>query len=82
METNDIPLAPVTGWELGPVAAYGIGILTLQYLVSPMESPEQAHASPTFALTSPQLRELGQKLIELSQKLETTPQTSSGSPTH
>lgn len=79
---NEIAIAPIAGWETGTVEAYGIGIVTLQYLVSPMESPEQAHASPTFALTPPQLRELGQKLIELAQHLERSAQTSSGSPTH
>lgn len=82
MENNDLPIAPITGWQTGTVEAYGIGILTLQYLVSPSESLEQSHASPTFALTPPQLRELGEKLIELSDRLARTPQTSAGSPTH
>jgi len=81
MET-EIALAPVAGWQTGTVEAYGVGILTLRYLVSPMESLEQAHASPTFALTRSQLRELGQKLIELSQRLENAGETSDGSPTH
>jgi biofilm regulator BssS len=82
LENNDVPLSPVTGWQTGTIEAHGIGILTLYYLVSPMESTEQAHASPTFALTPPQLRELGQKMIELSQRLESTPPTSAGSPMH
>lgn len=79
---QDEPLAPVAGWTSGTVAAYGIGFLTLRYLVSPTESLEQAHTSPNFALTAPQLRELGQRMLFLADQLEKTPQTSAGSPQH
>ncbi|WP_395706825.1 bssS family protein [Casimicrobium huifangae] len=71
---EEVPLSPVAGWQTGVISSYGIGILTLHYLVSPMETLAQAHSSPTFALTPPQLRELGQKMIELAGMLE-SPQT-------
>lgn len=80
--TDERTISPMTGWETGTVGAYGIGLLTIQYLVSPMESLAQAHSTPTFGLTIPQLRELGQKMLELARTLETTPQTASGSPQH
>lgn len=67
---EDVPLSPVAGWQTGIVSSYGVGILTLKYLVSPMESLAQAHSSPTFALMPAQLLELGQKLIELAGRLE------------
>ncbi|HEL4110788.1 TPA: hypothetical protein UM343_000909 [Stenotrophomonas maltophilia] len=75
-------LAPVTGWDSGVVAQYGIGFFTLKYLVSPTERVEQSHESPTFALTAVQLRELGQRMQKLAEHLERNPQTSDGSPQH
>ncbi len=76
---QDEPLAPVAGWKTGTVPAYGIGFVTLRYLVSPTETQEQAHSSPK---TVPQLRELGQRMLFLADQLEKTPQTSAGSPQH
>ncbi|WP_312368095.1 hypothetical protein [Stenotrophomonas sp.] len=79
---QDEPLAPVAGWKTGTVPAYGIGFVTLRYLVSPTETLEQAHSSPNYAMTVPQLRELGQRMLFLADQLEKTPQTSAGSPQH
>lgn len=81
-EVQGTTLAPVVGWTSSTVTAYGIGFFTLQYLVSPMESAQQAHTSPSFALTVPQLRELGQRMLYLAEQLETNPETSAGSPQH
>lgn len=79
---EEIPLSPVTGWETGVIPAYSAAILTLHYLVSPMESLGQAHSSPRFALTVPQLRELAQKMNWLADKLESSPATADGLPAH
>lgn len=68
---EEIPLAPCAGWETGIVAAYGIGIMRIRYVVSPMERGDSDfHMSPTYALTSDQLRELGQKMLSLAEALE------------
>lgn len=79
---RDTALAPVLGWTSSTVTAYGAAFFTLEYLVSPMESPAQSHTSPNFALTAPQLRELGQRMLFLADQLERNPQTSAGSPQH
>lgn len=81
-EQEDLPLAPVAGWDSGVVTQYGIGFFTLKYLVSPTEKVAQAHDSPRFALTSVQLRELGQRMLTLAEHLERNPPTSAGSPQH
>jgi hypothetical protein len=81
-EQEDLPLAPVAGWDSGVVTQYGIGFFTLKYLVSPTETVAQAHSSPRYALTSAQLRELGQRMLSLAEHLESNPPTSAGSPQH
>ncbi len=75
-------LAPVVGWTSSTITAYGAAFFTLEYLVSPMESAEQAHKSPNFLLSTVQLRELGQRMLFLADELERNPPTSAGSPQH
>lgn len=79
---DEIPVRPVAGWTAGPVPSLGIGVLMFRYLASPMESPEQAHASPNFAMTAAQLRELAQRMLDIAAKLESSPESGSGHPKH
>ncbi|MFS8372393.1 hypothetical protein JH314_08185 [Xanthomonas campestris] len=79
---EEIPVSPISGWDISAVKAYGAGLVTFKYLVSPMESVAQAHTSPTYALMPPQLRELARALTVLAEELESSPTTSEGSPQH
>lgn len=81
-EQEDIPVSPISGWDISAVQAYGAGLVTFKYLVSSMESVAQAHTSPTYALMPPQLRDLAKALTVLADQLESSPPTSAGSPQH
>lgn len=80
--TDEIPLAPVAGWELKTVPSLGAVVLTLQYLVSPMESPMQAHNSKNFAFHTAQLRELAAALIRAADKAESAGMSAPPGPTN
>jgi hypothetical protein len=79
---EEFPLAPVAGYTSAPVSPLGLAFIRFAYLVSPMESPEQAHDSPNFALTAPQLRELGQRMLSLAEHLECSGAEGSELPKH
>jgi hypothetical protein len=79
---NDIAISPVAGWDLRQVRAYGIALLTLKYLVSPIESPDQAHSSQNFGLIPAQLRELAQTMLKAADSLESAPPTGAAGPTN
>ena len=79
--TDEIELRHVVNW-ITASASHGYGILELQYLANPMDKPELALGSPTFALTSAQLRELGTKLVWLAEQVEAIPIPGAGLPKH
>jgi hypothetical protein len=68
--SDEISLAPVAAWELQSIPHMGAVALTLQYLVSPMETPEQSHGSPNFLFHTALLRELAQAMIRAADKAE------------
>jgi len=82
MNEQEIQAAPVAGWEIRAVAPLGIALVTLQYLASPMESLAQAHASPNFALTPMQLRELAQALERAARVVESSAPQAPPGPKH
>jgi hypothetical protein len=56
--SEEIPLAPVSGWEVAPISAYGAVTLRLSYLTHQTQKTSEAHQSPTYVLLAPQCREL------------------------
>lgn len=82
MDNGDFVLAPTAGWETRLIQAYGAAAITIRYLVSPMQPPEQAHSSPNFLLTAPQLRALATSLLEAAQRIESGGAEGSGLPKH
>lgn len=82
MENEEIPLRPVAGWELRGIPHMGAVMVTLQYLVSLMETPEQSHASPNFVFHTAQLRELAAAMIRAADKVESGPTPTDGLPKH
>lgn len=77
-------LAPIARWtiDLARGAGGSAVVLTLRYLVSPMETLEQAHASPHFALTAELARTLAAELTAAAAKLESLPPRTAGGPQH
>jgi len=80
--TEEFTLAPVAGWEIRLIASVGGVAVTMKYLVSLMERPDEAHSSPNFLLAAPQLLELSKALLEAAQRLESSPAPGAIGPTH
>lgn len=79
---EQIPLAPISGWELELMREAQTGIVTLRYFVSGFERAEQAHASPRFAFQPDQLRQLARRLADMADELERPPTSTPLSPRH
>lgn len=79
---DEIPLRPAAGWQLRSIPSMGAVALTIEFLVSPMESPDQAHPSPNFLFHTAQLRELAHAMLQAADKVDALPPSTSGLPTH
>ncbi|WP_369913915.1 hypothetical protein AB8810_12875 [Xanthomonas sp. NCPPB 3005] len=80
--TEELTLAPATGWQLRVVPSMGAVAITLRYLVSPMERVADAHASPNFVFHPWQLRELAHAMLRAADKAENAPPSPSSGPTN
>lgn len=59
---EEIPLAPVAGWQIAPVSAYQAVMLRLDYLTHATQQPDEAHQTPNLVLTAAQALELSEAL--------------------
>jgi hypothetical protein len=59
---EEIPLAPVAGWQIAPISAYQAVMLRLEYLTHATQQPEQAHQTPHLVLNAAQALELSEAL--------------------
>lgn len=80
--TDEIQMAPATGFDLRSVPALNAVALTIQYLVSPMERPDQAHQSPNFLFHTAQLRELAEAMIRAADKTDSVGMSSPPGPSN
>ncbi len=48
---DDIPVFPISGYQIGPLKGYDALVMKLQYLSSPMHSLDQAQETNFFALS-------------------------------
>lgn len=66
---DNIPLAPITGWNIGPIKAYEAVTFKFHFLSHSMQSPDDAQQSPQFVMTAEQAAEfaavIGQALEQL-----------------
>ena len=60
--SEEIPLAPVTGWQIAPISAYQAVMLRLDFLTHAMQQPDEAQQTPHLALTAEQALELSEAL--------------------
>lgn len=79
---QEIPTAPVTGWDAGTIPAYGAVMLCLHYLTHPSQQLQDAHRSPQFVLTASQARELAAALQKKAEQLDAGSTQGSGLPKH
>lgn len=82
MESEEFTLAPIAGWETRLIAPIGAAAVTFQYLVSPMETPDQAHRSPNYLMTATQLRELANALLQAADRVVASGTQGAGLPRH
>lgn len=80
--TEDIPLFPIAGWQLGPIHQYGLVALTFDFLSHPMQKIEESQQSQMFALTADQARELIQRLQSALDQLDSGEGQGHGVPHH
>ena len=81
MEQN-IALAPVAGWDIGPIPALGAVTLRLGYLTHATQQPEQAQQTPRLVMTAAQCLELIEALKRAAEVLRSGPAEGSGLPQH
>lgn len=77
-----IPLAPVAGWEIGPIPAANAVMIRLGYVTHPLQTAAEAQQSPRFALAAQQCRELIAALQTALDRLDGGEQEGSGLPRH
>lgn len=82
MTQEETGLAPITGWDIRTVPAYGVIIFHLDFLTHATQTVEQAQKTPTFVLNPPQARELARRIIEGCDQLESGPPQGTGLPKH
>lgn len=82
MKDDEIPLAPVAGWDIAPISAYGAVMLRLQYLTHATQQPAEAHHTPHLVLHAAQALELIAALQRVVSALETAPPQGTGLPRH
>lgn len=59
---NNTPLAPVAGWQIGPITAYQGVMLRLDYMTHAMQRADEAHQTPHLLLNAAQALELSEAL--------------------
>lgn len=61
---------PVTRWGTSQAPSHQVGLLRLEYLSTPDQKPDQAHASPVYGFSPQQLRALADSLRQVADQLE------------
>jgi biofilm regulator BssS len=69
-EEKEIPIFPITGWNIGTVPAMDAVFIQLEFLSSPMQSIEQADPGRRYVFQHSQLRELRDALTRALAHLE------------
>ncbi|MEX9896606.1 bssS family protein [Providencia rettgeri] len=74
---DDIPVFPISGYQIGPLKGYDALVMKLQYLSSPMQSLDQAQETNFFALSPTVVRGI---ISDLQKHLETLEKSEIQSP--
>lgn len=79
---EEIPLAPISGWQLAPISAYAAVMLRLDYLTHATQQANQAHQTPQMVMTKAQALELIEALQRVVGKLDSGPPEGTGLERH
>jgi len=69
---DDLPIFPVTGWNIGTVPAYGALFIQLPFLSHPMQTLEEADPGRRYVFQLQQARDLVVALQSSIEKLESS----------
>jgi len=81
-ERDNIPLCPVSGWEVGIVSSLRGVIVRFKILTSALQTPEESQTTQTFVLTATQARDLAASLVDKSHLTESGGPEGAGFPKH
>ena len=79
---EEIPLAPISGWEIAPISAHGALMLRLSYLTHATQQPDEAQQTPQLVMTQEQAQALIEALKRALERLESGPPEGAGLPRH
>ena len=82
MNEEEIKLYPIAAMTVGPVPRLGIVVMRPDFLVTEMETTEQAHHGRTYALTPVQAKSLVQQIQKALAMLESAPPPDGGGQKH
>jgi hypothetical protein len=80
--SDEVPLAPMTGWEVAPISAHEAIVLRLSYLTHQTQRLDEAHKSPRFVMSALQCQQLIEALQSKLEVLKSGPPSGSGLPKH
>jgi hypothetical protein len=82
MNPKDIPIFPVSAWDLGPAPSMDLVTFRPHFLSHPQQTPDEAQISRFYALTPVQARALVDDLQRALHVLENGVSPKRGGPTH
>ena len=82
MDEDQIPLAPLAGWNLMPISALDAVMLRLHYLTHATQRPDEAQQTPHFVMNAAQALELSEALKKAVAALQAGPPPGTGLPKH
>lgn len=79
---DNIPLAPIAGWNIGPIKAYEAVTFKLNFLSHSMQAPQEAQESPQFVMTAEQAAEFAAAIGKALEQLKNTEFQAAPGPRH
>lgn len=82
MENEQIPLAPIAGWDVAHIAALGAVMLRIHYLTHSTQQPTEAQQTPHLVMNAAQAQELSEALKRSLEALQAGPPQGTGVQKH
>jgi len=70
MKNDDTPIYPLSGWNIGPLAHYGVIAFQPHYVISDIAPDEMRQEDKYFGLTIAQAHELKEALQKAIDRME------------
>ena len=82
MQSKEIQLCPISGWDIALIQTYGQIMMRLDYLVHATQLPSEALQTPHLAMTKSQALELSDALKRAAEHLGNDELQGAGLPRH